>query len=520
MEQINITDSANTLVSKLNANFSETPESTVTDTLEQEVFLGSFIKDGLWVKQKNIICNVADGVTYKFKLPADVVAKVSYGSSVRPNTSSSNLFDGDAFTFPSGANTQTLYFAKYESNAVSNLPLTDAEELIEAKEIQITCQDLGVIERNADKENLFATAKRVIKNDVSVRADTLNKAPIIAHTSDLHGDIQRAYNFFKYCKYKGVDDCIVSGDSTLYSLDGIDFIFDAATENAIHVTHVMGNHEAQGITPSAGVMYSTYLAPYAEDLDYLKAVNTVTDRGYYYHDIPSKSIRIIALDQYDGGVYGGQGQGGRISQGQIDFLISALSNTPSGYGIIVTMHSQEDAITMPTGYAKFISSRPSSYTASGFYVDSSKPIKHIIDAFIGRTTYSGGYSLTYGGATETITISADFSEVDSSIEFICYLTGHRHRDFIGYVNDTTNPQLLIQTTSGNAHCVASGSDFAFSGEDDLPRFGWGATQDAFNIYSIDRDAKTVRIVRIGSSMNYEFRERDYLVASYATIPNS
>ena len=515
MEQFFVTDNANTLISKLNANFAETP---VNDNQEEQmVFLGSFEKDGAWVKQKDTICTVADGVTYKFKLPANVVAKVSYGLSVRPNTTSSNIFNGGTFTFPTGANTQKIYFAKYESGAVANLSLTDAESLIADGSIRVSCRDLGVVERNVDRDNLYATAKRVVKVDASVRIATLNKAPIIGHISDLHGDIQRAYNFFKYCKYKGVDECIVSGDSTLRSLDGIDYVFDAAAECGMHVIHAMGNHEAEGITASPAVMYNTYLASHAAGLGYYKAPDTVTDRGYFYHDLPSKSLRIIALDQYDGGVYGGQNKGGRISQGQIDFLLDALAGTPSGYGVVVTMHAQEDAITSPEAFSKFISSRPSSYTANGFYVDTSRPIKHIIDAFIGRTTYTGSYSLTYMGETENISIAADFTEVDSSIEFICYLTGHRHRDLIGYVNGTTYPQLLIEVTSGNALAVSSDSIFASSAEDDLPRFGWGATQDAFNIYSIDRDAKTVRIVRIGSYMNYDFRLRDYLIAPYANV---
>lgn len=515
MEQFFVTDNANTLISKLNANFSETPVNDGQE--EQMVFLGSFEKDGAWVKQKDTICNVADGATYTFKLPANVVAKVSYGMSDRPATSSANIFNGGTFTFPDGANTQKLYFAKYESGSVAGLSLTEAEEMIADGRIRVTCRDIGVVERNADRDNLYATAKRVVKADASVRPNTLNKAPIIAHISDLHGDIQRAYNFFKYCKFKGVDECIVSGDSTMRSLDGIDYVFDAAEANGMHLIHPMGNHEAEGITASPAVMYNTYLASHAEDLGYLKAPDTVTDRGYFYHDLPSKSLRIIALDQYDGGVYGGQNKGGRISQGQIDFLLDALAGTPSGYGVVVTMHSREDAITMPEDFAKFVSSRPSTYAANGFYVDTSRPIKHIIDAFIGRTTYTGGYSLTYMGETENITINADFSEVDSSVEFVCYITGHRHRDNIGYVNGTTYPQLLIEVTSGNALAVASGSLFASSAEDDLPRFGWGATQDAFNIYSIDRDAKTVRIVRIGSHMNFEFRERDYLIAPYANV---
>lgn len=514
MEQVNITDSANILVSKLNSNFSSiNSNSAQGDILSQHVYLGELVQNGAWVKQKNIVCNVANGVTYKFKLPIGVIATVSYGTSAHPSTTSEYLSDGDTFTFPDGANTQTISFATYTNATVGTITLSDVKDYIEAGEIAITYDDLDVNVRNADKDNVLAATKRIIRNDAIVIPSTVNSAPLIAHISDLHGDIQRAYNFFYYCKCHNIDDCVVSGDATLYSQEGIDYIFAAAKEVGIHVTFAMGNHEAQGLTAAADVMFTTYLSNDAERLDYLKASSTVTDRGYYYYDISSKKIRIIVLDQYDGGVYGGQGKGGRISQGQIDFFISALSNTPADYGIIVVMHSQEDAITMPNDYAKFISSRSSSYASSGFYVDSSRPIKKIVDAFISRGTYSGSFSQTYLSASETVTVSADFSSVDSSTEFICYLTGHRHRDFVGYLNNTTNKQLDIQVTSGNA-LVCTGQ-YAFSGEDDLPRFGIGATQDAFNIYAIDRAHKEIRIMRVGSSLNYEFRQRDYLTVSYA-----
>lgn len=518
MERINITDSANALVNKLNSNFAESGGSTSTLAIApktQKVFLGSFKKIGDWVVQSNDICNVADSVTYHFGLPSDIVAKVEYTFSGLSSSTSSNLFNGGSFTFPEGANTQHIYFAKYTNGTVSNLSLTEVEQLISSGEILVTCEDLDVIERNIDKDNIFATTKRVVKN-AFVTSDNLNMAPIIGHISDLHGDIQRAHNFFEYCKWKGVDDCVVSGDSVLYSGNGIDYMFDAASDVNQHITFAMGNHEALGTSAAEGAMFNRYLVGRVNALEYYKAENTITDRAYYYHDIDEKKLRIIALNQYDGGVYGGSGKGGRISQGQINFLINALANTPIGYCVVITMHCQEDSITMPETFAKFISSRPNGYAADGFYVSESRPIKQIVDAFIGRTTYTGSYTQIFAENEETVTINADFTNVDASIEFICYLTGHRHRDYVGYVDDTTNKQLLIQVTSGNAHVVAaSGSSYAFSGEDDLPRFGRGVTQDAFNIYAIDRSAKSVRIMRVGSSMNYEYRLRDFLVASYA-----
>ena len=45
---------------------------------------------------------------------------------------------------------------------------------------------------------------------------------------------------------------------------------------------------------------TSYLSDNAEDFGYLKASDTITDRGYYYHDFAEKSLRVIVLDQYDG----------------------------------------------------------------------------------------------------------------------------------------------------------------------------------------------------------------------------
>lgn len=512
MEKILKTDNAHTWADKINNNFEELSGGVASNPIETDIFIGPLAQNGVWVSQKNIVCPVENAATVKFHLPKGMGAKVEHGTDRSPNVSSSILYDGDTFTFPSGANTQKISFATISNGTAVQTLLAYVESLVALGSIRVTREDYDVIIHNTNKEDILVAVKRV-KTSESTNAN-VDVSPQIAHISDLHGDAQRAYNFFKYCKYAGIDDCVVTGDATLYSGEGIDYVFDAANKVGIHVTFAMGNHEAY-VTESAGAMFDKYLANYAEDLNYLVSANQVTNRGYYYYDIPSKSLRIIVLDQYDGGVYGGQNKGGRISQGQIDFFVSVLKSTSVGYGVVVAMHSQEDQIDRPDNFSKFNSENQTSYAALGFYVDSSRPIKNIIDAFIGRTSYTGGYTLTYLGETENITINADFSDVDSTIDFICYLTGHIHRDAIGYVHDTTHKQLIITVPSGNALAVGTGSSYAFSGGNDLPRRGWGVTQDAFNVYSIDRENKTVRIMRVGSDLTYTFNKRDYMVAPYA-----
>ena len=57
----------------------------------------------------------------------------------------------------------------------------------------------------------------------------------------------------------------------------------------------------------------------------------------------------------------------------------------------------------------------------------------------------------------------------------------------------------------------------YAEEMDCPRGGRGTTQDSFNVYVIDRDAKTVRIARVGSNMLPDFTMRDYMIIPYADV---
>lgn len=517
MKQINYNDNATAFVGRLNENFSETQGGgDIVNVLEgeQNLFLGRFTMNGNWARQKDVVCPAYMGVTYNFHLPANIVAKVYYGSSASPSSASPNILDGGSFTMPGAANTQYIQFAGYENGNVVATTTPAIEALIASGEISVTYrEELDIVGRTYYQGQLFAAAKRVDKG--IQYTETINKAPLIAHISDLHGDSQRAYNAMQWCKHYGIDTLVVSGDSVLYSASNkASYVFAAAKEIGVHTCFAIGNHEVQSISGSSAVNFTSYLNDGAEDFGYLKASDTITDRGYYYHDFAEKSLRVIVLDQYDGGVYGGQGKGGRISQDQITFLINALNNIPAGYGVVIAMHSQEAAMTYP--YSKWESDRASGYASSGFYVDEMRPIRTIVDAFISKGTCSGTYTQSYGGSTETVDIAADFSSRDADAEFICYLCGHRHRDFIGYVSGATNPQLCILVTCGNGNTRSSSSQYAFSGEDDLPRLGYGITQDAFNVYSIDRANKQVRIVRIGSDTNFNFKKRDYLVANYAS----
>lgn len=506
MDKINYTDNAITAIDKMNGNFSQSANS-----LSDDVFIGNLAIDGSWVKQSCNVCPVANGVTYRFSLPENYVAKIKYGIAAKPSVDTDVVGDSGEIVLPFEADTMRFFFAKHIDGDIVGVSIDEVTELISNGNIKVYITDKDVISRNLSKENVFAAIKRVSTAAQLLTSD-INKAPLIAHISDLHGDIQRAYNFMKWCSYYGIDDCVVSGDSVLYdATDGLDYVFAAAIDCNTHVDLAIGNHEIKSI--STDTTYSKYLSRYAEMLDYKKSQSAITDKGYYYHDIAGKKIRVIVLDVYDGNVYGFMGKVGRISQDQFDFFISALKDTPSDYGIIVVLHSYERQIVTPEEYKKFTYGSLSS--GGGAYVDEDRPISRIIDAFIGRSIYDKTIEQTYNGTTETINIHADFSAgVNEGVEFLFYLSGHIHHDRVGYYSGTQHKQLNLIVTSANA-IVTSRSGYAFGDEDDLARFGKGVTQDAFNVYSIDRDRKEVRIMRVGADLTYDFEPRDYMVIPYA-----
>ena len=56
---------------------------------------------------------------------------------------------------------------------------------------------------------------------------------------------------------------------------------------------------------------------------------------------------------------------------------------------------------------------------------------------------------------------------------------------------------------------------ALANECDLPRGGVGPTQDAFNIYAVDRRNRTIKIARIGANITFGLDVRDYMSIPYA-----
>lgn len=468
------------------------------------------------------------GVSYKIGLPPALNVRFVYGTSISLGTASSWLADNAEITLPDTAMIQRVQFKKANGAA---LTLEEMAAFISDGLIRITYseQDLPVHERNYEAEKYVKAAMYRLgfadSADITAHQGFHAMASFV-HISDLHGDVARFNNAFKIAKMLGVDAVVETGDNVVYlSINGSLFLKDVSDKfPGLPLLTCIGNHEVlpeNSVTETA--LFNNHIAPYIIPNGYLKQAGTPADAPYYYKDFDTNKVRVIVLNQYDNGCYYGAGLGGRLGQTQVSWFLNTLLSTPAGYGVIVAMHSPEDKIDTPDSMSAWNQTinwdgnpeDTSGYAANGLYVNSMRPIKTIIDAFIEKTVISTTYdeNTVNGNNGETVTINADFSTLADGVEFICYLTGHRHKDNIGYLHTATNRQLCINIVCGNCHYPRV-SGLSFSEGCDIPRGDSGVTQDAFNVYAIDRQNGRVKIARVGSSVNFEGIERKFLLAQY------
>lgn len=343
----------------------------------------------------------------------------------------------------------------------------------------------------------------------NVRA-LIDGKPIISHISDVHGDAIRYERFMAMSEYYGVVSAVNTGDNVVVSKsDGYNFLKTAIRKYPnVSTIACIGNHD-QSI--SNNVAYTDFYKMYDDAYQY----NLSTDKTYYYKDYPNENLRFIVLNIYEERC---NGFSCRISKDQIDWFINTLASTLENYGVIVVAHSSEKVIQKDSNYAKFFSK--DIVIDWGCIYDSitGDPVSTIVDAFISKTSITGNYTQEVKESTsssvlvnETVNYSADFTNVPNSAEFIAYLNGHKHKDMVGYFSGTQNKQLSLNITHG-----VTGQ--YYRDQDDFPRGnGRGATQDAFNLYAIDRTKKEVIVVRIGSNKTLDLTDRDYMAIPYADI---
>lgn len=368
--------------------------------------------------------------------------------------------------------------------------------------------DVNIVERVGDAEKYLGA--------VRATPNVAEDLPVIVHTSDIHGDARRFNSVFDFADHLRANILINTGDNPLYLLsDGIAYHEKIVFAHKTEFANCIGNHDMYA--NSLSDVYNKNILPFAEEYGYHKATSSdVTDKCYYYKDLADISIRIIGIDLYEGLTFASYRA--RVSDTQMNWFISTLASTPAGYGVIVIMHQAPHPISAITGKTDFndTTMEPQTNAIDSDYMSAGKitgnPFGKIIDAFIEGGTVSDSYTQkNTSGTSETISYSADFTNLAEGVEFIAYINGHTHRDFVGYVSDCQHNQLNLNVCSANP----IGQSTGYKSASDIFRDSVSANQDAFNVYTINRTDKTVGVARIGSNLSKDLRPRKVMFVRYA-----
>ena len=468
-----------------------------TDPNEDSIFYyRATMQDAIGIPQDgDFIVRINDGYTVEFLS----------GVSVRNLTTNKHWFtDGDIYECPKGH----MYF---RASIAKNTTVLDTKSVDTITPEEAASAGLKLYYK--PKEGVTNFSEKQISLINSSRAKLVgsrfsqNELPTIAHTSDCHGDYERVRRFISLCENEGIDCGCITGDIVSYNPShNINWFHQLINDSGARIAICTGNHDVYDDNMTDNDIYDFLFAPIATKLQMAEE----DGKTWYYTDVANKSIRIISFNLYQ---YGGSSRWyTHLTEEQVDWFIDTLNSTPSGYGILILAHAPQVTLNKDQAYATFYQT-DRLYNGTHNSVSGGVPIYDIIDAFISRSSINKTYTQT--GNPSSFTVTADFTNIDSSIEFIAHLTGHFHQDTICYIPNTTQKQLMLNVTCTNALYGYDGGYPYLADICDVPRNRNDHTQDAFNIYSIDRTNKLVKVIRIGSNRTSNNVERQYMEIPYA-----
>ena len=386
----------------------------------------------------------------------------------------------------------------------------DSETLV----VQLAISKVTIMDRNTDVlDAVYASSRYGVHGGGE---ENPNKMLSIVVSTDVHGWYERLNAAVEYMNaIPSIDGgcClgdIVSGNFT----EDITGYNSAVAEADKPWFTVIGNHDCGNSTdPSlcgtTAQVVTKFITPNEE-----AAGQEGLTVPYYYYDWTDYNIRFIVLYNYDsptdqsGGAYIIRRGGSCYGQTQLEWLVTTLNSTPSGYGVVILRHGQPETNVADSGNFTQIGQAYTADNGTGCY--SGDPIvSDIVNAWVNGTTLSKSYTpeSEYSELLDTITISADFTSRGEG-EFICYLVGHMHKDIMCHDAVHTDQKVisLAATAEGlyqNANC-------------DLPRITGRKSIDCITVVSFDTIGKRINLVRIGSNKTITMVDRTMISIPYGS----
>lgn len=436
-----------------------------------------------------------------------------------PLTISGTFTDGDVIELPlTGTYSGSVFDVasmRFEVSKSDNSEITVAEggnlKLFYKDQCSLCDADESLIQDIQIKAAKLGTGTNPVLN--------YNDKVVLVHGSDIHSDYTRLSLLYEVANSINADAVLLTGDIVMHNYrDGVTPMVELANKSSVPTLICVGNHEVgfhygnDNFEVTDSGVFDYLFADMPNLQNYLSGVGTTTQVPYYYYDIADKKLRIISIYQYVSGAQTAQSGYNNLRWAihfdatELSWFVNVLSNTPNDYGIVLLMHTPE--LSQNTGkivdndlfFSSYYDFGNTQTSISGGYV-----LRDIVDAFISRSSLSKAY--TQGGTPSSITVSADFSSVDSSVEFIGVINGHYHQDAIGLISGAQERQVQL-----NIACTSSVRQQAR--KFDCIRNPKNNTGSAFNVYVLDRANNSIEIYRIGTHKTIDGRNRTQMTIAY------
>lgn len=342
----------------------------------------------------------------------------------------------------------------------------------------------NIISDNALPEQYLCAALKDfrLRNAVS---DSCSKI-LIGHISDIHSDWSRLDNAFELFEHLKPSFVVHTGDMVMWNLeDDYSYFFEKAANASFPVFNCIGNHDTfdNSGAKDIGFIHSALISPLSADIKGAK-------NGFYFSDIGQ--IRLIVLNDYDA-----SGDKYALSSEQLKMLSDALRGAQNdGLSVIIASHESDEKITASGGavFCQRFSPRP---------WGEGKPHPHAVADIVNAFVHGGKAecSYEYPAAGKSAYVCEEFA---GGGKFVCYLNGHRHGDYAGYLPSYPDQLSICMTCSG---CYPEGYHNIGDEISDLPRIPGTVTENAVNMYVADLEKRTVTVVRFGAYINDLMQQR-------------
>lgn len=318
---------------------------------------------------------------------------------------------------------------------------------------------LDIVALNGENEitNKLLQLRRHLNMNISGASGLM--PVVLLWFSDIHSDkvqFKRIMQFYE--RYKTyMNGILCTGDMVFDSLrDDYSYL-----ENDLKkMMMTLGNHDIARTawndqTVTAEEDYNIFIKPFAEAglVD-----NFTPNKCYWYKDYSAQKLRLVGLDAL------------HWDDAQKNWLEASLNDAKNkGYSVACANH--------------FFGGRNRT---------------HIECAFDNVQKLSEGDASINAEAPATIQ-----KFIDKGGDFVCWLSGHTHRDYVYYLTDYPKQ---IGFTVDCAMCS--------NGVTDEERENGTKSQDCFNLIAFDTTRKLVKIARIGSDRDSLLRKKDTFCINY------